>query len=148
MESILYICIYFRDDVCVLSATGTAAIINMSDNSSASLCDIYNVSKSNCGLSASLEDKSMMYNDYNTKDITSTSDCSTDENQRICPSMPPIIKPCTLCHIPKGAITMPLTIKMKKCGICKMGRVPDVLLATFELPETLQVNGLFDRSFN
>lgn len=128
----------------MLSATGTAAIINMSDNYSISLCDIYNVSKSNCGLSVSLEDKAIMYNDYiSSKDVTSASECSIEENPKINFSIPTIINPCNICHIPKSSITMPLSIKMKKCGICKSGRVPDVLLATFELPETLQVNGIF-----
>lgn len=126
----------------MLSATGTAAIINMSDNYSTSLCDIYNNAKSNCGgLSTSLEDKSMMYNDLNVKDIVSTSEGSAEESANKVHSLPSIINPCNICHITKNSITLPLSLKMKKCGVCKMGRVPDVLLATFELPEVLQVNG-------
>lgn len=116
----------------------------MSDNYSVSLCDIYNVSKSNCGLSVSLEDKTMMCHDYSSKDVTSASECSIEENTKLYSSIPPIINPCNICHIPKSSITMPLSLKMKKCGVCKTGRVPDVLLATFELPETLQVNGMFN----
>lgn len=48
---------------------------------------------------------------------------------------------CSMCHIPYSLSSLPFNVKMKKCAICKRGKVPDVLLATIELPECLQITG-------
>lgn len=48
---------------------------------------------------------------------------------------------CAICHVPYNLGNVPFNIKMKKCAICRKGRVPDVLLATLEVPEYMQVTG-------
>lgn len=58
--------------------------------------------------------------------------------------LPPLNGPrnaCAICHIPYNLSSVPFNVKMKKCAVCRKGRVPDVLLATLEVPEFMQVTG-------
>lgn len=40
-----------------------------------------------------------------------------------------------MCHVPYAETSVPYPIIMLKCAVCKTGRVPDVLIATIDLPE-------------
>lgn len=109
-------------------------------------------------MSASLEDRDVIKDVRNgisetappgstsTKELPSTFSTATGVvggNKKF--GLPPlnIVKnSCTACHIPYNLSSVPFNTKMKKCAICKKGRVPDVLLATLEVPEYFQVTGM------
>uniref|UniRef100_A0A1B0GF18 C2 domain-containing protein n=1 Tax=Glossina morsitans morsitans TaxID=37546 RepID=A0A1B0GF18_GLOMM len=131
------------DDVCVLSATGTAAIINMSFNRSISQNDIFTMAKSNCGIgmSTSLEERNVVFNDLNLKDIVTISNGSTGKKFCLPPTLNVTKGLCNVCHIPYSSSSLPFNVKMKRCALCRKGRVPDVLLATLEVPDALQITG-------
>ncbi|XP_017020278.1 C2 domain-containing protein 5 isoform X3 [Drosophila kikkawai] len=137
------------DDVCVLSATGTAAVINMVFNRSVSQTDIFTMSKAtaSAAMSNSLEEREA--NGSSTgeasgtgKDTGSLGTGTSSTGKRY--GLPPLNGPrnaCAICHIPYNLSSVPFNVKMKKCAVCRKGRVPDVLLATLEVPEFMQVTG-------
>ncbi|XP_030572145.1 C2 domain-containing protein 5 isoform X2 [Drosophila novamexicana] len=135
------------EDVCVLSATGTAAVINMVFKRSVSQTDIFAISKASnnvAAMSNSLEEReangSVSEAAASSKDGSSlaTANGSGSASKRYglpAPNAPR--KTCAICHVPYNLSS----VKMKKCAICRKGRVPDVLLATLEVPEFMQVTG-------
>ncbi|XP_037828896.1 C2 domain-containing protein 5 [Lucilia sericata] len=132
------------DDVCVLSATGTAAIINMGYNRSISQNDIFNITKTagGSGMSVSLEERNVINSDPNSKDMGSGISNGSVGKRYGLPGLLNVSKTsCTVCHVPYNVTSVPFNVKMKKCAICLKGRVPDVLLATLEVPESIQVTG-------
>ncbi|XP_020713746.1 C2 domain-containing protein 5 isoform X2 [Ceratitis capitata] len=158
------------DDVCVLSATGTAAVINMAYNRSVSQTDIlttaavkpvgFGIGMGNAGtvISGSLEEREMLKDMRNgtaneaissiAKDPTMSSSLGATIHglagkKNAIPTSMSLIKnsPCSVCHVPYNLASVPFNVKMKKCAICRKGRVPDVLLATLEVPERLHVTG-------
>ncbi|XP_011188280.1 C2 domain-containing protein 5 isoform X2 [Zeugodacus cucurbitae] len=158
------------DDVCVLSATGTAAVINMAYNRSVSQTDILNaavkpvgigigMSSTGGAMSASLEERETLKDVRNgianeaisslTKETTMSSSLGTSihgsagKRNAISAASMGVVKgsPCSVCHVPYNLASVPFNVKMKKCAICRKGRVPDVLLATLEVPERLHVTG-------
>lgn len=145
----------FRDDVCVLSATGTAAVINMVFNRSVSQTDILAMSKAS---NNSLEERdangslgeatagagagappSVAASNKDTGSL-GTTNSSTGKRYGL-PSANAPRNTCAVCHVPYNLSSVPFNVKMKKCAICRKGRVPDVLLATLEVPEHMQVSG-------
>ncbi|XP_017117413.1 C2 domain-containing protein 5 isoform X2 [Drosophila elegans] len=135
------------DDVCVLSATGTAAVINMVFNRSVSQTDIFTMSKATAsvaGMTNSVEDGngSSAGDTSIGKDSGSLGTGNSSGGKRY--GLPPLNGPrnaCAICHIPYNLSSVPFNVKMKKCAVCRKGRVPDVLLATLEVPEFMQVTG-------
>ncbi|XP_043653211.1 C2 domain-containing protein 5 isoform X2 [Drosophila teissieri] len=135
------------DDVCVLSATGTAAVINMVFNRSVSQTDIFTMSKATAsvaGMTNSVEDGngSTAGDTSIGKDSGSLGTGNSSGGKRY--GLPPLNGPrnaCAICHIPYNLSSVPFNVKMKKCAVCRKGRVPDVLLATLEVPEFMQVTG-------
>ncbi|XP_016988016.1 C2 domain-containing protein 5 isoform X2 [Drosophila rhopaloa] len=135
------------DDVCVLSATGTAAVINMVFNRSVSQTDIFTMSKaaaSVAGMTNSVEEGngSSAGDTSIGKDSGSLGTGNSSGGKRY--GLPPLNGPrnaCAICHIPYNLSSVPFNVKMKKCAVCRKGRVPDVLLATLEVPEFMQVTG-------
>ncbi|KAH8360097.1 hypothetical protein KR093_010669 [Drosophila rubida] len=134
------------DDVCVLSATGTAAVINMVFNRSVSQTDIFAISKASNTLSNSLEERepngSLGDAATSGKDSGSLGTANGSAGKRY--GLPAGNAPrntCAVCHVPYNLNSVPFNVKMKKCAICRKGRVPDVLLATLEVPEYVQVSG-------
>ncbi|XP_017847632.1 C2 domain-containing protein 5 isoform X5 [Drosophila busckii] len=137
------------DDVCVLSATGTAAVINMVFNRSVSQTDIFAMSKAGnnvSGMSNSMEERdangSMGEAGTGSKDSGSVGTANSSASKRYgLPAPNPPRNACAICHVPYNLSSVPFNVKMKKCAICRKGRVPDVLLATLEVPERIQVTG-------
>ncbi|KAH8414071.1 hypothetical protein KR222_004764 [Zaprionus bogoriensis] len=141
------------DDVCVLSATGTAAVINMVFNRSVSQTDIFTMSKAS---NNSLEERDANGSlgeaaaaattaaavAASSKDSGSLGTANSSAGKRY--GLPAGNAPrnsCAVCHVPYNLSSVPFNVKMKKCAICRKGRVPDVLLATLEVPEYMQVSG-------
>ncbi|XP_016952615.1 C2 domain-containing protein 5 isoform X2 [Drosophila biarmipes] len=135
------------DDVCVLSATGTAAVINMVFNRSVSQTDIFTMSKATASVAAMTnsveEGNGSTAGDTSIgKDSGSLGTGNSSGGKRY--GLPPLNGPrnaCAICHIPYNLSSVPFNVKMKKCAVCRKGRVPDVLLATLEVPEFMQVTG-------
>ncbi|XP_017009174.2 C2 domain-containing protein 5 isoform X2 [Drosophila takahashii] len=135
------------DDVCVLSATGTAAVINMVFNRSVSQTDIFTMSKAAASVAAMTnsveEGNGSSAGDTSIgKDSGSLGTGNSSGGKRY--GLPPLNGPrnaCAICHIPYNLSSVPFNVKMKKCAVCRKGRVPDVLLATLEVPEFMQVTG-------
>ncbi|XP_017142130.1 C2 domain-containing protein 5 isoform X1 [Drosophila miranda] len=136
------------DDVCVLSATGTAAVINMVFNRSVSQTDLYAMAKATTGNAMTNSQEEREANGSSSgepsasKDNGSVGTGNSSGGKRY--GMPPLNGPrnaCAICHIPYNLSSVPFNVKMKKCAICRKGRVPDVLLATLEVPEYMQVTG-------
>lgn len=102
----------FRDDVCVLSAIGTAAIINpqftMSEGGkpqSAALIPATTPKDSERDLLKELKHLNVGPQKAAEFDSEATS--------------AQIPTGCFLCHIPHSKLTLPVSGKMKKCAVCK-----------------------------
>lgn len=156
------------EDVCVLSAVGTAVIINLQCGDVN--IDSMNLSKPQCTFGNKETMTSWMDDQDFEKDINVATNVSTSmkcldsaENQknhdwdvsfpnsnneaRTREASEFTIKTiqsshnCTVCHIPYKQSSVPFRVNTMKCSICRTGNVPDVLLCTIEIPEILQVNG-------
>lgn len=115
----------------------------MGYNRSISQSDIFNITKSaggsGIGMSASLEERNVT---DSTKDPGSGISNGSANKKYGLPSILNVSKAsCTICHVPYNVTSIPFNVKMKKCAICLKGRVPDVLLATIEVPDSIQVTG-------
>lgn len=96
-------------------------------------------------LGSSLEKKE---DDMNAKrkERASESDIDTGDDQKEVRHTPPPINVhvqslCSICHIPYAQNSLPFKATMSKCNVCRRHKVPDVLLATIELPDGIQVTG-------
>lgn len=122
----------------------------MGYNRSISQIDIFNVTKpvvGGSGMSASLEERNINSVDPSTKDIAGaiSSNGSIGKKYNALSSIIMASKTsCTICHVPYSVTSIPFSVKMKKCAICNKGRVPDVLLATLEVPDCVQVTGMYN----
>ncbi|XP_055375109.1 C2 domain-containing protein 5 isoform X2 [Condylostylus longicornis] len=134
------------DDVCVLSATGTAAVINMSYSGDSSQFDIVSNPKKDTMTVSSLDERECIKEGRGSvkgsgellnKEISSSySGTTRNFSNTILHN-----RACGMCHIPYTINSVPVSVKMNKCAICKRGKVPDVLMATIEIPECLQITG-------
>ncbi|XP_023709422.1 C2 domain-containing protein 5 isoform X2 [Cryptotermes secundus] len=137
------------DDVCVLSASGTAAVINLQFST--------NVEQDTSG--QHLVSRVHMHN----KELMTTSLDRTDfEREKTTPQKGDFTLPfmqgskvrhlsdgyeldpvstCSVCHIPYSECSVPFRVTMLKCAICRRGKVPDVLFTTIELPEGVSTTG-------
>lgn len=88
------------DDVCVLSAIGTAAVINTQFT-------MYETNKPDTDRENSKDSKRMSFCSQKGFD----SDTETVIGQ--------VPTGCSLCHIPHSKFTLPVNGKMKKCAVCK-----------------------------
>lgn len=98
----------FSDDVCVLSAIGTAAVINAQFTMSEG------TNKQSTGLTPRGSDRDIM-KDLKQMNIGSQKTIDSD-SETIVPHVP---SGCSLCHIPHSKLTLPVNGKMQKCAICK-----------------------------
>lgn len=101
----------YSDDVCVLSAIGTAAIINpqftMCEASSKQYMPQISIQSKDGDLS---RDMRSMHLSGQQKLYESDKNGDNDAQ------MP---SGCSLCHIPPNKIVLPVNGKMKKCSVCK-----------------------------
>ncbi|XP_055610294.1 C2 domain-containing protein 5 isoform X2 [Uranotaenia lowii] len=150
------------EDVCVLSATGTAVVVCL-QNSESFNSDSTNVSKphvSTCAkdaMTSSLETHDLDGEFNSVVDSSIPMKCSEtqenynpdgensmvfDSSETAAKNIPQNHKySCELCHVPYNQNTIPFRINMMKCAACRTSSVPDILLCTIEIPEELQVNG-------
>lgn len=110
---ILILILIFSDDVCVLSAIGTAAIINPQFT-------MIEGGKSQSTTAAAVPatpkdgDRDLL-KDFKHMNVgpQKVIEAEPDINAAQIPTG------CFLCHIPHSKLTLPVSGKMKKCAVCK-----------------------------
>nr|CAD7393678.1 unnamed protein product [Timema cristinae] len=140
------------DDVCVLSASGTAAVINLDadgvtgsgqHHTRATTQHLHNRGEL---MTTSLDRTE--FSDTNGKNTPQKNDHSaatvvnaTKPKSSPRESVEAEVSTCSLCHIPYNEASVPFRVTMLKCAICRRGKVPDVLFTTIELPEGIPMTG-------
>nr|XP_023029315.1 C2 domain-containing protein 5 isoform X2 [Leptinotarsa decemlineata] len=119
------------DDVCILSACGTAVVIDFHKNDEPE--DRASSFKQNFVpkemVSASLEkDKGIMNSNKVSESPENSLHISTSNV-------------CTITHLPYESNNVALKATVGKCMLCRKGKVPEVLIATIEPPEGLPSAG-------
>lgn len=107
------------EDVCVLSACGTAAVIDFSSLSG----DEENLSHVQV-VSKATEREKNMNGQYR---LSHESPYHKEHSSN----------PCSITHLPFDNKKVSMKAKFAKCFMCHKGRVPEVLVATIEPPESL-----------
>ncbi|KAL7046610.1 hypothetical protein ACKWTF_002655 [Chironomus riparius] len=151
-----------NDDITILSATGTAAIINLhySDSNNHEDGEIKiskTVNPKELLLATSVEETMQTVEENNQKiiissdideklngedinDVLNNVSANASGNNAINGKHAP--QSCNICHIPYSRSSIQVGgANIGKCCVCKRGYVPDVILATIELPDNLQVVG-------
>ncbi|XP_048466104.1 C2 domain-containing protein 5 isoform X2 [Rhincodon typus] len=99
------------EEVCILSASGTAAVLNpkMLQDCSMEGCSEHRLSRQPSFFSTGLDDTSS--------------------------------QGCSFCHIPYDELNMPFPAHLTYCYVCRKQKVPDVLFTTIEPPLEAAVTG-------
>ncbi|KAF4532893.1 hypothetical protein B566_EDAN001497 [Ephemera danica] len=119
------------EDVCVLSASGTAALISVNHNlipQPNANKDIHQ-SQDSMFVSSEAGDSIPMEEKPSTKSKASTE--NKDDK----------IPQCAFCHVPYSTTNAPMPVNLLKCAVCRQGKVPDILLTTIEPPEGALITG-------
>ncbi|XP_060880194.1 C2 domain-containing protein 5 isoform X3 [Metopolophium dirhodum] len=118
------------DDVCVLSAMGTAAVVNLmpSVNPGGYFSGIY---------------PSAPLADIPEPSISSTYSCNSRTHKHSSSNSHEKLDslPCSICHIPYNEHSVPFSMNMKYCSTCKRYKVPHILLSSLEPMERLTIRG-------
>lgn len=112
----------FRDDVCVLSATGTAAIVNFSYMSEPVTMDNTVSSKKDNIYGSSLEKREALTE--KTSDSENEANIYRREHTNnptitLAPGILLAQSDCSICHIPYSINSLPFKTNMSKCTVCK-----------------------------
>ncbi|GJQ66805.1 hypothetical protein Trydic_g18573 [Trypoxylus dichotomus] len=126
------------DDVCVLSASGTAAIIgyqytNQTTDGLAGLPIIpksYGIANKE-PISCSL-DRGDFEKDRRIVDTTTVSSRTLPESPE---KETNASQACSICHLPYSGTSLSLKNSSTICRVCKFGKVPEMLITTIEVPE-------------
>ncbi|KAI4485363.1 hypothetical protein M0804_006868 [Polistes exclamans] len=140
------------DDVCVLNASGTAAVINL-HNSNSDQDNVF-VNRLQQGLiAASIESERDKPSQKSSVNKTERSDidppnhttnpsgrnkCASESNDHESYAQS---HGCSLCHLPYSGSNIQFKVNMSKCAICKRAKVPDVMFTTIELLENIPMTG-------
>ncbi|XP_072402038.1 C2 domain-containing protein 5 [Diabrotica undecimpunctata] len=120
------------EDICILSAYGTAVVLNF--HKSDDTDEYVSVLKQNtnatpnevCSLSYEKNqydrDKQKMENTHSNNKHSDSPDFSTNTGNSV----------CTITHLPYDSSDIPVKATLAKCMICRKGKVPEVLIATIE----------------
>ena len=123
-----------HDDVCILSASGTAAVLNTSSKT-----PDYHFSQNELNVA------SPSYLSANSNKIFNfdKSELSPNAQQTFSYRPGERNKPtnCSLCHIPYSDKKAIFGSSLPKCAICKKARVADVIFSTIEPPANLPLIG-------
>lgn len=109
---------YINDEICILSACGTAALLKTSEAELNTICTYYNSKV-----------KSDQASDANGKLP------SIGNNQQQYDG------DCRLCHIPYQESQVPFPTNLLSCQVCGRAKVPDVLFMTIEPCEDIPTAG-------
>ncbi|XP_067655808.1 C2 domain-containing protein 5-like isoform X2 [Haliotis asinina] len=118
------------DEIIILSASGTAARVNLSAEPPAS------IARSNTPLTSSLErcqgDKDKkLFVDINLANQLAQNRLSpcVDGGEDALSS-----HDCGVCHIPYKSTTLPFSVTLSPCVLCRQKKVPDILFTTIDPP--------------
>ena len=140
------------DDVCVLSASGTAAVINLYNTGQEQDCIFLNRVQQGMGAVSIDSDREKTQQKVNTKNEKSENEVpllnqiggkvkrTSESNDHEIPHSLPISS-CSLCHLPYNEVTVPFKVNVTKCAVCRRAKVADVLFTTIELPEYVPITG-------
>lgn len=146
------------DDVCVLSASGTAAVINFHNSGQDSDGVVLNKLQQNVPAAVDSDrekgqQKSMMATkatekvDSDTATVTHSErlngklhrrSSESNEHESSCGQSQ---LRCNLCHLPYSESSVPFRVNVSKCAICKRAKVPDVMFTTIEVPANIPMTG-------
>jgi uncharacterized protein YbjQ (UPF0145 family) len=137
------------DDVCVLSASGTAAVISLqcstaTEQDTSGQHPISRAHLHNKELMTTSLDRTDFERDKTTPQkgdftlpfVVATKVRHSSDGYELDP-----VSACSVCHIPYNECNVPFRVTMRKCAVCRRGKVPDVLLTTIELPEGVSTTG-------
>ncbi|XP_071574192.1 C2 domain-containing protein 5 isoform X2 [Temnothorax nylanderi] len=141
------------DDVCVLSASGTAAVINF--HNSGQDPDNVVLNKLQQSVPADSEkgqQKSVAMKAERIDSDTSVATHSERQNGKMCKHSSESNDHegscgqssqlrCNLCHLPYSEGSVPFRVNVSKCAICKRAKVPDVMFTTIEVPANIPTTG-------
>ncbi|XP_077286731.1 C2 domain-containing protein 5 [Arctopsyche grandis] len=144
------------DDVCVLSATGTAAVIDLRLSSALPYNNAYPVATSiepnkeheGSNRSELTQTSSLDRTDFDKIENTTATNAATAatanahkptmENH---PNRKRTGERCGPCHLPYNSGSVPFRVNVTKCAVCKKGRVPSVMLCSIEPIDGLSIVG-------
>lgn len=115
---------YFREDVCVLSAIGTAAVINLQQTdtipSSSDGQDFDKEPLSDLNTSAKCTESSDIRKSLELDVDIETRAPHSDASENSTRTVPPQgMTNCSMCHIPYTQSSIPFRVNMMKCAICR-----------------------------
>ncbi|XP_063980326.1 uncharacterized protein LOC135164172 isoform X2 [Diachasmimorpha longicaudata] len=141
------------DDVCVLNASGTAAVINLLNTSQDQELVLNKTEKPSMpnpidndkekNLQKNVltkNEKSEEVSDVASQNQTAKIQCISDFNDHETLHVPSQ-SACSLCHLPYNESSVPFRVDVSKCVICRRHSVPDVLFTTIELPDNIPTTG-------
>uniref|UniRef100_UPI00398E6A97 C2 domain-containing protein 5 isoform X2 n=1 Tax=Pristiophorus japonicus TaxID=55135 RepID=UPI00398E6A97 len=119
------------EEVCILSASGTAAVLNpkMLQDCSMEGCSEHRLSRQPSFFSTGSEKGEF---DFFLQCQDSASILGLDD---------PLSLGCNFCHIPYDELNMPFPAHLTYCYVCRKQKVPDVLFTTIEPPLEAAVTG-------
>ncbi|XP_078091422.1 C2 domain-containing protein 5 isoform X2 [Mustelus asterias] len=119
------------EEVCILSASGTAAVLNpkMLQDCSMEGCSEHRLSRQPSFFSTGSEKGEF---DFFLQCQDSASILGLDDTSSL---------GCSFCHIPYDELNMPFPAHLTYCYVCRKQKVPDVLFTTIEPPLEAAVTG-------
>ncbi|XP_076669957.1 C2 domain-containing protein 5 isoform X2 [Andrena cerasifolii] len=139
------------DDVCVLNAYGTAAVINFHNSTQDPDSVFIGTGQSGSVTNpADIEREKAQQKPVPVKaekgetDIPVPISVQTGKVRHTSESKDHEVQfqsKCSLCHLPYNEASVPFRVNVAKCSICRRARVPDVMFTTVELPEILTTTG-------
>lgn len=143
--------------MCVLSASGTAAVINFHNSGQDTDGTVLNKLQQNAPVTSTDSDREKnQQKSMGTKTEKVDSDASVAthlerQNGKICrhfsesndhesPCSQSQLR-CSLCHLPYSESSVPFRVNVSKCAICKRAKVPDVIFTTIEVPANIPITG-------
>lgn len=138
------------EDVCVLSATGTAALINFPYSSEQPVRMTSSLDRVEFEKDVKEGIKELKIAGSTAKIIEGVASKPIEEvpesgsekdTSGTIPPVTPSTVACSLLHLPYAANSVPFSVSLDNCTLCRRGKVPNVFLATIEIPESLQITG-------
>ena len=130
------------DDVCILSATGTAAVVRRSKRRKRMLRVGHTRLRSNPTSSPTRTGWSSLRANSIQRHVSVPLPGSSRASRSTSTNGPRIDQGCAICHIPYLHDSAPYAnMRLVPCQSCKRKWVPEVMLATIEPPTTLPVCG-------
>ncbi|XP_059843659.1 C2 domain-containing protein 5 isoform X12 [Hypanus sabinus] len=119
------------EEVCILSASGTAAVLNpkMLQDCSMEGCSEHRLSRQPSFFSTGSEKGEF---DFFLQCQDSASLLGLDDASSV---------GCSFCHIPYDELNMPFPAHLTYCYVCRKQKVPDVLFTTIEPPLEAAITG-------